>query len=251
MDNPQDEMVASGYGSQEPAFELPESEAYAVGTPPADRPPVDTPRWLWQGKIGPAFWTVASLISLTINIILVAILVLLGREIFDLKSLVDQQLIGGLYKNFIQMDQAHIVTTIRVQDTIQVSDQMAVVFDLPLKQDTQVVLTQNTPVKNATIFLNGAAVPLDIILKEGTPLNIRLDMTVPVSQTIPVELSVPVDLTVPVDIPLNQTELHEPFIGLRNVVAPYNQLLSPLPDSWQETPFCNRWTGWLCRFIFE
>jgi hypothetical protein len=212
---------------------------------------VDTPRWLWQGKIGPALWTVASLISLTINIILVAVLVLLGREIFTLKSLVDQQLIGGLYKNFIQMDQAHIVTTIRVQDTILVRDQMAVVFDLPLQQDTQVVLTQNTPVKNATIFLNGAAVPLDIILKEGTPLNIRLDMTVPVSQTIPVELSVPVDLTVPVDIPLNQTELHEPFIGLRTVVAPYNQLLSPLPDTWQETPLCNRWTGWLCRWIFE
>ncbi|MGW8249027.1 MAG: hypothetical protein ACWGO1_00165, partial [Anaerolineales bacterium] len=78
-----------------------------------------------------------------------------------------------------------------------------------------------------------------------------LDMTVPVSQTIPVQLSVPVDLTVPVDIPLNQTELHEPFIGLRNVVAPYNSLLSLLPDSWHETPLCGRWTGWMCRWIFE
>jgi hypothetical protein len=240
MDNSQEEMADSGFGSPLPTSNLPDD----------DVPPAEPPRWLWQGKVGPAFWTVASLISLSVNIILIAILVLLGREIFTLKSLVDRQLIGGLYKNFIQMDEAHIVTSIRVQDTIQVSDQMPVVFDLPLQQDTQVVLTQNTPVKNATIFLNGAAVPLDIILKEGTPLNIRLDMTVPVSQTIPVELSVPVDLTVPVDIPLNQTELHEPFIGLRNVVAPYNQLLSPLPDSWQETPLCGRSTGWLCRWIF-
>lgn len=213
-------------------------------------PPANRPRWLWQGKVGPAFWTVASLISLTVNIVLIAVLVLLGREIFTLKSLVGQQLIGGLYKNFVSMDDAHIITTIQVQDTILVRDQMPVVFDLPLSQDTQVVLTQNTPVKNATIFLNGVAVPLDIILKEGTPLNIRLDMVVPVSQTIPVELNVPVDLTVPVDIPLNQTELHEPFIGLRNVVAPYNQLLAPLPDSWQETPLCGPWTGWLCSWIF-
>jgi hypothetical protein len=106
-------------------------------------------------------------------------------------------------------------------------------------------------VKNATIYLNGAAVPLDLVLKEGTELNIRLDMTIPVSQTIPVELSVPVNLTVPVDIPLNQTELHEPFLGLRNVVAPYNELLTPLPDSWQETPLCGRWTGWLCNLILN
>jgi len=217
----------------------------------ADRHSEEPPRWLWQGKLGPAFWTVASLISLSINIFLIAILVLLGREIFSLKALVDKQLISGLYKNFIQMDEAHIVTTIRVQDTIQVSDQMPVIFDLPLRQDTQVVLTQNTPVKNATIFLNGAPVPLDLVLKEGTPLNIRLDMTVPVSQTIPVELTVPVDLIVPVDIPLNQTELHEPFIGLRNVVAPYDQLLTPLPNSWQETALCGSWTGWLCNWIFK
>lgn len=241
MNDPQEEIAGPGYGSPQPTADLP-----ADGLPPAE-----PPRWLWQGKVGPAFWTVASLISLTVNVVLIVVLVMLGREIFTLKGLVDRQLIGGLYKNFIQMDEAHIVTTIRVQDTIQVSDQMPVVFDLPLQQDTQVVLTQNTPVKNATIYLNGAAVPLDLVLKEGTALNIRLDMTVPVSQTIPVELSVPVDLTVPVDIPLNQTELHEPFIGLRNVVAPYNQLLSPLPDSWQETPLCGRWTAWLCRWVFE
>jgi hypothetical protein len=28
-------------------------------------------------------------------------------------------------------------------------------------------------------------------------------------------------LDVPVDIPLSQTELHEPFVGLREVVEPY------------------------------
>lgn len=212
--------------------------------------PPNVERYVWQGKIGPAFWTVASVFSLAVNIFLIAILILVGRELFSLKSLVSTQLIGGLYKNFVRMDDAHIVTTIQVEDTIQVKDQIPVVFTLPLQQDTQVVLTRNAPVKNATIFLNGAAVPLDIILKEGTALDIRLDMTIPVSQSVPVVLNVPVNLSVPVDIPLNQTELHEPFLGLRDVVAPYNDLLRPLPDSWQETSFCGSGTGWLCRWIF-
>ena len=212
--------------------------------------PPNVERYVWQGKIGPAFWTVASVFSLAVNIFPIAILILVGRELFSLKSLVSTQLIGGLYKNFVRMDDAHIVTTIQVEDTIQVKDQIPVVFTLPLQQDTQVVLTRNAPVKNATIFLNGAAVPLDIILKEGTALDIRLDMTIPVSQSVPVVLNVPVNLSVPVDIPLNQTELHEPFLGLRDVVAPYNDLLRPLPDSWQETSFCGSGTGWLCRWIF-
>ena len=207
-------------------------------------------RYVWQGKVGPAFWTVASIFSLAVNIALIAILILVGRELFSLKSLVSTQLIGGLYKNFVRMDDAHIVTTIQVEDTIQVNDRIPVVFNLPLNQDTQVVLTRNVPVKNATIILNGVSVPLDIILKKGTALDIHLDMTIPVSQSVPVELNVPVNLTVPVDIPLNQTELHEPFLGLRNVVAPYNDLLTPLPDSWQETSLCGSGTGWLCRWIF-
>jgi hypothetical protein len=124
-----------------------------------------------------------------------------------------------------------------------------VVFNLPLKQNTQVILTQNTPVKNATIYLNGSAVPLDLTLKEGTALNIALDLNVPVSTTIPVVLNVPVDLKVPVDIPLDQTDLHAPFVGLQGVVAPYRGLLGGLPNSWEETPVCGPFTSWLCDWV--
>lgn len=240
MDSSPDELPLEDAIDQPPNLET-------EGNSPSPR----VKRWIWQGKIGPAFWTTASLISLAVNVVLIAGLILLGRELFAIKGLVGGQLISGLYKSFVQMDEAHIVTTIQVQDTILVKDEMPVVFDLPLRQDTRVVLTQNTPVKNATIYLNGAAVPLDLVLREGTELNIRLDMTIPVSQTVPVELSVPVNLTVPVDIPLNQTELHEPFLGLRNVVAPYNELLTPLPDTWKETALCGRWTGWICNWIFN
>jgi hypothetical protein len=220
-------------------------------------------QFLWQNRLGPAFWTVSGLISLTVNVILIVILILVGRQLFGLKGLVQNQLVGGLHQNFEAMDQAHIRTTINVQDTIQVDDQihvndtLPVVFDLPLVQNTTVKLTEDTPVNDATIFLNGQAVPLNLVLRKGTPLTIHLDLTVPVSQTVPVvldvpvHLSVPVNLQVPVDIPLNQTELHTPFIGLQNVVAPYDRLLAGLPNSWQETPACGFGLGWLCAWLFN
>lgn len=204
---------------------------------------------IWQGKIAPAFWTVSSLLSLTVNIVLIVVLILLGRQLFSLKSLLHNELVGGLYQNFELMDQAHIKTTITVNDTIQVKDTIPVVFNLPLSQNTEVVLTQDTPIQNATIFLNGASVPLNIILPKGTLLNIGLNLTVPVSQTIPVVLNVPVKLQVPVDIALNRTQLHEPFSGLKEVLAPYQDLLAGLPTSWNETPLCGPVPNLLCKWI--
>jgi hypothetical protein len=185
-----------------------------------------------------------------VNLILVVILILVGRQLFFLKDVVSNQLIGGLYDNFVLMDQAHIVTTITVSDTIQVKDTIPVVFDLPLSQDTQVTLTEDTPVENATIYLNGQPVPLDLVLRKGTVLGIRLDIVVPVNQTVPVVLNVPIQLKVPVDIALDQTDLHKPFVGLKGVVSPYRDLLVGLPDSWQELPLCKSvLTRWLCRML--
>ena len=208
-------------------------------------------RLIWQRRLAPAFWTTASLLSLVINIFIIAALLIIGRQLFMLKTAIDKQLLTGLYDNFALMDQAHIVTTISVETTIQVQDSMAVVFDLPLTQDTQVVLTQDTPVDNVSILLNGIWLPTNIILPAGTPLGINLDITVPVSQTVPVDLTVPVSLQVPVDIPLDQTELHEPFPGLQQVVAPYRLLLSNTPDSATEIDACQSWWGgWICRLLF-
>jgi len=170
---------------------------------------------------------------------------IIGRELFVLKQLVEVQLIGGLYDNFVKMDQAHIVTTIQVQDTIIVKDTIPVVFDLPLNQETTVVLTKDTPVKNASVYLNNTAVTTNITLRKGTPLNIALNLVVPVNQMLPVELKVPVNLPVPVDIPLAETDLHEPFVGLQEVLSPYRSLLGGLPSSGDELPcgplkpFCN------------
>lgn len=228
----------------------PDSSAPVAPAADLDAPEPSKPspvkRFFWQGKIGPAFWTIASLISLVVNIILFIILFVLGSQIFKIKAIVGDQLIGGLYGNFVQMDEANIITTIHVSDTIQVKDTIPVVFNLPLKQETEVVLTRDASIRRATVFLNGAPVPTDIILKRGTKLNIFLDMIVPVNQTIPVELNVPVQLTVPVDIPLNETELHQPFVGLQEVLSPYKILLDQTPDSWGEL-FCSLLPGALCK----
>lgn len=229
---------------------------------PASESPAPLPGYLWQGKPLPAFWTVGSTLSLILNVILIIMLLILGRELFALKSLVQDQLIGGLYKNFQKMDSSHIVTTIGVNDTIlvddmiQVNDTIPVVFDLALKQNTQVVLTRNTPIDNATVYLNGSPVRTDIMLPKGTELNISLDLVVPVNQMIPitldvpVKLKVPINLSVPVDIALDQTDLHKPFVGLQNVLEPYDSLLTGLPGSWAETPLCGPLTGWVCRSLF-
>lgn len=220
-------------------------------------------RILWKGKVLPAFWTVASVVSISVNILLVVILLLLARQLFTLKSLISNQLVGGLHQNFVRMDDAHIKTTILVNDTITVSDTIMVkdtipvVFNLPLVQTTEVRLTEDTPVNGTTIYLNGAAIPLNLVLPKGQRLNIHMEMTVPVSQTVPVVLKVPVNLRVPVtlkvpvDIPLNQTELHEPFTGLQQVVAPYDQLLAQAPNSWNQTPLCRPWLEWVCNWLIN
>lgn len=186
--------------------------------------------WMWQGRIAPAFWTITGSLSLAVNIILVIILIFVGQQLFTLKALVSDQLVGGLYSNFVDMDAARIQTTVNVSTTIPVK------FDLPVQTNTTVILTDNTEIKGArvSLYTGGLAInsaPTDIILPAGTVLPIALNITVPVDTTVPVQL------IVPVDIPLQQTELHKPFVGLQNVVAPYRSLLSGLPGSWEEV-FC-------------
>lgn len=201
----------------------------------------------WQGKLLPAFWTIASLVSITVNLILIVFLILLGRQLFALKSLVEEGLIGGLYKNFVLMDQAHIVTDINVNASIPIR------FDLPVSTNTTVVLTKDTKIPNTWVALNTVGqginlsinAPADITLPEGTPLDIQLTIMVPVSTTVPVSLPVHVD------IPLNQTELHQPFTGLQNVVAPYRDFLGGLPNTWDDTPLCTPKTEWMCQKIFD
>jgi hypothetical protein len=208
-----------------PPQETPENEPSETATSYTDRQGYR--KVVWQGKIGPAFWTITGILSLGLNAILIAIVILLGREIFAVKNLVGEQLVGGLAQNFALMDEAVIRTN------VVVNDQIPVQFTLPVSKKTTVVLTSDILISGANVSLRTgglsiANAPTDITLPAGTPLDIKLDMQIPVDTTIPVTLNVPVD------IPLNQTDLHEPFVGLQQVIAPYNSLLENLPDSWEE-----------------
>lgn len=175
----------------------------------------------------PTFWSVGAFFSILLNIILLAVVIALAKQVFTIKSLVTDDVVGGLYYNFLLMDQATIHTTVQVEDTIPVQ------FDLPLRQDTVVILSEDTLIQGATVSLNTGGLnivkaPTDIILPEGTALPIKLDLTVPV------DTEIPISITVPVEIPLDETELHEPFVGLQDVVSPYYWMLVEQPDSWPD-----------------
>lgn len=189
---------------------------------------------------GPRFWTTASVISLTINIIITIILIILVISVYRLKldinnilkvstSLVD--LPGGLYENFEKMDRASIQTNVKVETSIPVK------FDLALNQQTNVVLSQDVTINNARVTVNTGGLNIaqantTIILPQGTTLPVLLNLTVPVDTTVPVVLDVPVN------IPLSQTELNEPFVGLQQVIKPLYCFVDPEATNVDGQPIC-------------
>ncbi len=194
-------------------------------------------------RFAPAFWTTASVLSLVVNVILIIVVIVLTVNLFTLKKIVGDQLIGGLYTNFQLMDAAHIKTTIPVSASVPAK------FDLPLETDTTVILTEDTYIPDAEVSVYTGGLQImnartDIVLPKDTKLPVHLSMVVPVDQQIPVELSVNVD------IPLNQTELHQPFVGLQGVVAPFKDLFEPLPSNWRQL-MCGKEPTAFCKSLFK
>ncbi|MBK8822539.1 MAG: hypothetical protein IPN58_07980 [Anaerolineales bacterium] len=183
----------------------------------------------------PAFWTIASIFSMIVNLVL---LIVLGVLLLNIKTLqvsgvmdLGTNLLGGLYTNFEKMDRAHIITNIPVETTIPVK------FDLQLNQNTNVILSQDVTITNALVTVNTGGLNITralttIVLPQGTNLPVVLNLTVPVDTTVPVVLNVPVD------IPLEKTELHDPFLGLRNLVQPYYCMLKPDALTLDNQPAC-------------
>lgn len=174
-----------------------------------------------KDKILPAFWTVASIISMTVNIVLFAVIFSLVNnlsaitiEMPPLKSLP-----GELYRGFEQMDRAHI------QAVIPFDAQVPVNFDLEIDAQTEVTLSQDVVVRGAHVTIDTPLIdinaPANVVLPAGTSLPIRLRMTVPVQTLLPTHLEVPVDIA------LSQTDLHIPFTGLREAVKPFYCLMEP------------------------
>lgn len=206
-------------------------------TAPPTQTPVEPQRRESRFKFLPAFWTIASLISLTVNMILIIIL-LIGWQFLDqigaLQSYGMGQasgLLGGLYDNFVKMDQANIRTTIHVEKEIPVQ------FSLNVSGPTNVTLSQPVTISGATVWVQTGGLNIrdanaTIVLPAGVVLPINIENLV-----VPVDQKVLAALDVPVDIPLDQTELHEPFVGLQQVVRPWYCLIKP-NATFNDSPVC-------------
>jgi hypothetical protein len=173
-------------------------------------------------KFMAAFWTIASVLSLTVNIILIIILLITFQMFGAILTTSDNKisaLLDGLYTNFVKMDQATIATNIPVDATVPLN------IVVPVQTTTRITLAESVVIPNAHVRINTGGLSIDadavVTLPANTPLTVTLDFPLNVQNSIPVHLDVPVN------IPLNQTELHEPFVGLQQVVKPWYCLVEP------------------------
>jgi len=165
--------------------------------------------------------------SITVNIVLIVVLLVMlqmfgaiqGMQLYAGDQITG--LLGGLHTNFVKMDQANIRTNIHVEKEIPVQ------FSLNVSGPTNVTLSQPVTINGALVTvqtggLNIVNARATIVLPQGVVLPINIENLV-----VPVDQKVLAVLDVPVDIPLNQTELHEPFVGLQKVVEPWYCLVQP------------------------
>ena len=100
-------------------------------------------------------------------------------------------------------------------------------FTLNVSGATTVTLSEPATISGVTVFLQTGGLNIrdanaTIILPQGAVLPVNIENLV-----VPVDQDVPAVLNVPVDIPLDQTELHEQFVGLQEVVRPWYCLIQP------------------------
>ena len=175
-----------------------------------------------------AFEKFAIFFSFVVTFVLVMVLLVMGIGLWrvapSLPGMRDGTFcpliarIDALVNNF---DSAVINKTIYISQTIPVE------FNLPLKQNTDVTLTQAVPLNRSATFtlpsgggrINGT---VRLALPNGMTLPVQLDLTVPVRQRLPISMEVPVS------IPLKETDLGAVTGELKDILTPYTKLLSDL-----------------------
>jgi hypothetical protein len=212
---------------------LPPDNGYPPAEPPLNPPlaaeqdplPAGSERSRWNSGFFPVFWTIASALSLTINVILcLFILGLLSARGPITQAVTGQSssVLGGLYGNFLKMDQATIRSNIPVDANIPLN------IMVPVQTRTTIMLSEATQIRSPRVLIRTGGLTLDapalVTLPKGQPLVVDLNFM------LPVQTSVPVHLDVPVNIPLRDTELHQPFVGLQEVVRPWYCLFLPKSD---------------------
>ena len=220
-----------------PPRQLPAARARGTRPPPEAGSGVKSRRERYTH----AFWNVTSWISLLVDAILIAVVIILlfyvrrlNLKVNELMSLTSMPLetVGGLYENFELMEKAHIVTQIPVSTTVPVR------LDVCIRTGTSVVINQEVIIPDARVTvqtggLNITNATTRIVLPPNTALPVNLDLCVPVETTIPVSLNVNVD------IPLANTDLNAPFKGLQDVIAPLYCLLDPKALTDHNTLVCD------------
>ncbi len=168
-----------------------------------------------------AVWDISSVVSLVVNIVLAVIIIALGMRLQQLQDTVNS-LLGGLYNNFVRMDNSVISTTITVNQEIPLD------FMLPVVQEeTYVTLTRDVTIRGALVGV--LSLPTTVTLPRGTQLPISLNIEVPVKRMIPISLTVPVTIKLSDALPAdpNTANLHSSFVGLQNTIGPFYCLLEP------------------------
>lgn len=169
----------------------------------------------------PAFWTIASVISMIVNVILIALILILFDMVNVLQRTANDQisgLMGGLYQNFEMMERATIERTIPVDANIPLNIMVPVNTTTSITLAEPVVLQSRVVIDQPNFYLN---YPATVTLSQGSVLPVTLNFQLPVQNTIPVHLDVPVN------IPLRETQLNEPFVGLQKVIEPWYCLVEP------------------------
>ena len=207
-------------------------------------PPAATQEMPRREKFLRTLWTVASAISMTVTLVVCIALVgivwmirdfkppenlslsSVNLENVDLESIdvmMVNDLLSGLYTNFEKMDRATIDTVIAVDAPIPLD------INVPVQKTTLITLAESVNIPNAQVVINTGGLNINstarVTLPAGTPLMVNLNFDLPVQDTIDVHLDVPVK------IPMADTELHEPFVGLQDVVRPLYCLVEPAAAS--------------------
>lgn len=197
----------------------------------AESTPVEAARSAKRGGVFSPLWNafknIAILFSFLVNFILVLVLLLAPEPVFMTKSQVVEPLLLDLDSAFAALGDT------RIQSMVYITDTMPVVFDLPLAQNTHVVLVEPVPIQAPATFVwpaGGGAIhgTVQLVLPQGLVLPVSLNLMVPVSTTVPVVMQVPVE------IPLAEAGMAPAIEQLRAVFSPLTGALQSLPNSTEE-----------------
>jgi hypothetical protein len=172
-------------------------------------------RWLWRFMV---------IFSFVVNLVLIGVVLFLLATLFDIKQNIAEPLVGGLYSAFVGLEDATIDWTIPVRADVPVN------LDIPLQQNTVVILTEAVPmtvvanIQAPALSLTNARVTLE--LPVGLRLPVSLDLNVPVRDSLPVSLDVRAV------IPLADTQLEDVAQSLQLLFEPLAVGLVNLPNDY-------------------